>query len=443
MDSNIYSPTIPFIGPLPHPLQPGNLIRISGVVGNSATCFSISLQNGPSSYERSDISLHLSPVFTSPPRVVRTYFENQQWGPEESHGPYFPFAVGQEFEILILIESDQFKIAVNGQHFTEFHYKLPLQSISHIAVDGDVTINSIKFEGLTSSPMAGSGEGISKPLGFLIDPSSQGGLTSPSSGNRPPSPYNASSLPYPPNPSFGPSPTSYAPPSGGNYNQNSPSSPYGSQGYSPYGPPSGGYPYGPPPSGSNPYGPPPTGPNPYGPPGGHQYPGPQGYPGQSGSYPSQGYPSSNPYPTQPGPYPGTSVVYPGQEEKKSDSGLNLSNLATAGAAALAGVAGSTILGGKHKKKKKHGYEIPGMGHGLGPAALMGGVSSLMGGNKHGHGHKGSGMAAPLAGGAAALAGAYMLSKSPVGKLMKPKKMKKLYKHKGWGSSSSSSSSSSD
>ncbi|PRD38476.1 UNVERIFIED_CONTAM: hypothetical protein NCL1_03566 [Trichonephila clavipes] len=48
----------------------------------------------------------------------------------------------------------------------------------------------------------------------------------------------------------------------------------------------------------------------------------------------------------------------------------------------------------------------------------------------------------LAGGAAALAGAYMLSKSPVGKMMKPKKMKKLYKHKsGWGSSSSSSSSS--
>ncbi|CAL1274133.1 unnamed protein product [Larinioides sclopetarius] len=379
-----------------------------------SSCFSISLQNGSDCYQRSDISLHLSPVFTSPPRVVRTYLENQQWGPEESHGPYFPFAVDQEFEILILVESDQFKIAVNGQHFTEFQFKFPLQSISHIAVDGDVTIHSIKFEGLTSSTMADSGEGISKPLGFVIDPSNQGGLVPPPSGNRPPSPYNTSSLPYPANPSFGPSPTAYAPPSASNYNQNSPSSPYSPQGYSPYGPPSsGGYPYCPPP-GNNPYAPPPTGHNPYGPPGGHPFPGPQGYPSQPASYPSQGYPSSNLYPTQPGPYPGTSVVYPGQEDKKSDSGLNLGNLATAGAAALAGVAGSSILGGKHKKKKKHGYEIPGMGHGLGPAALMGGVSSLMGGNKHGQG---------------------------VGKLMKPKKMKKLYKHKGWGSSSSSSSSS--
>ncbi|GIY17106.1 hypothetical protein CDAR_599711 [Caerostris darwini] len=457
MDSNIYNPSIPFIGPLPRSLQTGNIIKISGVVNSSATCFSINLQNGSNSYQRSDISLHLSPVFSSPPRIVRNCLENQQWGPEESHGPQFPLIIGQGFEILILAESDHFKIAVNGAHFTEFSYRLPLQSISHIAVDGDVTINSIKFEGLATTPMQGSGEGISKPLGFMIDPSNQGNLAPPPSSGRPPSPYDTSSMPYPT--SFGPSPTSYNPPSGGNYNQNSPSSPYGPSGGYNYGiPPSGGSPYGPPPSGNpygppggNPYGPPsgnPYGPpsgNPYGPPGGNPYPSPQGYPGQSGNYPSQGYPTSNPYPGQAGPYPGTSVVYPGQE-KKSESGLNLGPLAAAGAAALAGVAGSTIMGKKHKKKKHgHGLDIPGMGHGLGPAALMGGVSSFLGGDKHGHGHKsGTGLAAPLAGGAAALAGAYMLSKSPVGKMMKPKKMKKLYKHKGgWGSSSSSSSSSSD
>ncbi|GFY60048.1 galectin-8 [Trichonephila inaurata madagascariensis] len=455
MDSDIYNPTIPFCGSLPQLLQPGNLIRISGTVSNSATCFSINLQNGSNSYQRSDISFHLSPVFSSPPRIVRNSLENQQWGPEESHGPEFPLAVGQRFEILILVEKDHFKVAVNGQHFTEFQYRLPLQSITHIAVDGDVTIDCIKFEGLAKSPMAGTGEGVSKPLGFMIDSNIERNLAPPPSGGRPPSPYDTS-LPYPTN--FGPSPPSFTP-------ENSPSNPYGPPGYNPYGPPpsggnygvpplggssygppqsggssygpppSSGYNYGPPPSSNNPYGPPPSGNNPYGPPGGG-YPSQQGYPGQGG------YPTSNLYPTQQGPYPGTSVVYPGQE-KKSESGMNLGPLAAAGAAALAGVAGSTILGGKHKKHKKHGYGVPGMG-GLGPAALMGGVSSLMGGNKHGH--KGSSSlpipGGALAGGAAALAGAYMLSKSPVGKMMKPKKMKKLYKHKsGWGSSSSSSSSS--
>ncbi|GFS68240.1 galectin-4, partial [Nephila pilipes] len=259
MDSNVYNPAIPFCESLPQHLQLGSLLRITGTVSSSATCFSINLQNGSNSYQRSDISLHLSPVFSSPPRVVRNSLENQQWGPEESHGPQFPFVVDQRFEILILAESDHFKIAVNGQHFTEFQYRLPLQNITHIAIDGDVTIDCIKFEGLAASQMAGSGEGVSKPLGFVIDPSSQGNLAIPPSGGRPSSPYDASSLPYPTN--FGPSPTSFTPPtSSGNYNQNSPSSPYGPSGYPPYGPPPiGGSSYGPPPSGGSPYGPPPSG----------------------------------------------------------------------------------------------------------------------------------------------------------------------------------------
>lgn len=61
-------------------------------------------------------------------------------------------------------------------------------------------------------------------------------------------------------------------------------------------------------------------------------------------------------------------------------------IAAAGAAALAGVAGSSLLG-KHKKNKKHKHGgVTGMmGHGAGPAALIGGMSSLLGGNKHGGG----------------------------------------------------------
>ncbi|KAG8177200.1 hypothetical protein JTE90_020838 [Oedothorax gibbosus] len=396
--------------------------------------FSINLQTGDNTYQRSDIALHLSPVFSSPPRLVRNSLEKQNWGPEESHGPFFPLVAGQSFEILILAGAEDFKVAINGQHFTEFQHRLPLQSISHIAIDGEVTINHIKFEGLTKSPMAsGSGEGISKPLGFVIDPSNPGNTMTSPSGGRAPSPYGSSNLPYPPSPSFGPSPTPYAPPSDTGYAPNalSPNSPYAP--YNPYGPQQSGR------VSPNPYGLPPAG-NPYGPPPGNPYP--QGYPQQQGPYPSQGYPGSNPYPSQPGPYPGTHVEYPGQQKKSEGSGgMNLGPLAAAGAAALAGVAGSSLLGGKKHKKKKHGHGIPGMlGHGAGPAALIGGMSSLLGGNKHGGHHKGSSsipIGGAVAAGATGLAGAYMMNK-----VLKPKKMFK-HKHKGWGSSSSSSSSSSD
>ena len=124
--------------------------------------FAINLQCGPSVNPRDDIALHLSPVFTPPPRVVRNSLQTQRWGPEESFGG-FPFMSGQPFEVMVLIDSDHFKIAINGSHFTEFRHRLPLQRITHLSIDGDVTIGSITYEGTPqpsyappSAPMAGA-----------------------------------------------------------------------------------------------------------------------------------------------------------------------------------------------------------------------------------------------------------------------------------------------
>ena len=96
----------------------------------------------------------MSPVFSPPPRVVRNSLRNGQWGPEESHGPFFPFSPNQRFEILILTETDQFKIAVNGVHFTDFRHRISIHEISHLSIDGDVHISQIVFEdnALPSAP---------------------------------------------------------------------------------------------------------------------------------------------------------------------------------------------------------------------------------------------------------------------------------------------------
>ncbi|UYV78375.1 GALE5 [Cordylochernes scorpioides] len=105
-------------------------------------CFSISLQA-----TNSDIALFLSPIYNpGPPRVARNSLQAGQWGAEESQSNLFPFSPSQEYDILILCEADHFKIAVNNQHFTEFSYRLPLSTITHINIQGDTSINSIKFE---------------------------------------------------------------------------------------------------------------------------------------------------------------------------------------------------------------------------------------------------------------------------------------------------------
>jgi len=141
-------------------------------------------------------------VFSPPPRVVRNSLQSQRWGPEESHGG-FPFYAGQGFEIMVLIEPDHFKIAINGQHFTEFRYRIPLNRVNYISIDGDVTISLIKFE---ASTQPSYGIPSAPPM---TAPYSSSGAPYPAGS----APYPAGSAPYPAGSAQYPSmPGVYAPP---------------------------------------------------------------------------------------------------------------------------------------------------------------------------------------------------------------------------------------
>ncbi|EEC13175.1 galectin, putative [Ixodes scapularis] len=106
-------------------------------------------------HPRDDIALHLSPVFSPPPRVVRNSIQQQQWGPEESHGDPFPLVAGQPFEILVLVEHDHYKIAINGAHYAEFRHRLPVHRVTHVAIDGEVSVGMLHFEGSVQSSSHG------------------------------------------------------------------------------------------------------------------------------------------------------------------------------------------------------------------------------------------------------------------------------------------------
>lgn len=197
MTSPIYNPPLPYVGPIPGGvLSVGTLIRIQGTPHHSARCFAINLQCGPNVHPRDDIALHLSPVFSPPPRIVRNSIQAQQWGPEESHGDPFPLVAGQNFELLVLVEHDQYKIAINGKHYAEFWHRIPIQRVTHITMDGDTSISLVQFEGTPSMPM-----GPSMPMPMPMAPPS--GRVSPYGDAR----FGA---PYPPQ-------AGYPPPPGGGY----------------------------------------------------------------------------------------------------------------------------------------------------------------------------------------------------------------------------------
>uniref|UniRef100_A0A914UNN8 Galectin n=1 Tax=Plectus sambesii TaxID=2011161 RepID=A0A914UNN8_9BILA len=140
------NPPVPYIGSV-RGVSPGLLISVSGQPTSQAKWFAINLQCGPSMNPRDDIALHISPRFEGPvSKVIRNSLQGGQWGIEENFG-HFPFAPDAPFEILVMVEADLFKIAINGQHFTEFRHRMPLGRINTLAIDGDLHLHVVRYEG--------------------------------------------------------------------------------------------------------------------------------------------------------------------------------------------------------------------------------------------------------------------------------------------------------
>lgn len=339
--------------------------------------FAVNVQSGSSEYDRGNIYLHVSPVFSPPSRVVRNSLMNGSWGVEESTG-WFPFQPNAPFEMTILLPksvhstSESFKIAINGTHYADFYPRPSHDSYSTpslwLSADGDAQFSSIEtfFVAPPPSPVPGYTSSTAAPMATPYPVNNvmpMPGMPVPTSYGRSPSPN-----PYPPS------------------NAYTPSNPY---------PPSSGVP--PPTSYSN-----------------------QPYPTQT-SQQDQGY-----YPTPAGGYYGPTPPgghYPGHQPTSSNS--MMSKIQSALPAALGGGAAAAALGsvlghGKHKKMKKN--KFLGGGHGVGHGPSVGGI----------------GPGGLVAGAAGAALGAYALHKA--NPLRKMKKMKKGFKvGGGWSSSSSSSS----
>jgi len=127
-----------------HPKQ-GTLIQIKGEVPPHSGRFEFDIQDGDSLHP-GNIQMHFNPRFDDPytpsPIVVRTNRHGGNWGGEDRHGGS-PFARGQHFNALILVEDSHFKIAVNGVHFTEFQHRSPPDEANHFSISGDVIIHSV------------------------------------------------------------------------------------------------------------------------------------------------------------------------------------------------------------------------------------------------------------------------------------------------------------
>ncbi|XP_005815163.1 galectin-8-like [Xiphophorus maculatus] len=140
----VLDPVIPYTGPIPGGLHPGEIIIIQGTVPPEADRFQVDLSSGCSTKPRSDVALHFSPRFSDSPCVVCNSLLQEEWGKEETLHQ-LPYKRGAPFETIILVNKNGFKVAVNGTHLLEYKHRIPLTRVDTFSISGNVRVHAIGY----------------------------------------------------------------------------------------------------------------------------------------------------------------------------------------------------------------------------------------------------------------------------------------------------------
>jgi len=135
----VFNPPLPVNLNLTSGFAPGKMIQITGHIPHHANRFQVNLQS-----HSGDVALHFNPRWDEGHVVVRNSKRNGAWEREERNGPAFPFHKGANFDMLVLNENNQYKIAVNGTHFIEFAHRMHDSAANILNIVGEVQIQSIR-----------------------------------------------------------------------------------------------------------------------------------------------------------------------------------------------------------------------------------------------------------------------------------------------------------
>ncbi|CAJ1077771.1 galectin-8 [Xyrichtys novacula] len=136
------NPTIPFAGTILGGFLPGEMVLIQGSVPSKADRFQVDFTCGSSVKPRADVAFHFNPRFQKSRCIVCNTLQTEKWGREEILHR-MPFSPGASFELIILVQKDKFKVAVNGAHVLEYKHRMELELVDTLCISGKVNIEAV------------------------------------------------------------------------------------------------------------------------------------------------------------------------------------------------------------------------------------------------------------------------------------------------------------
>ncbi|CAD5216407.1 unnamed protein product [Bursaphelenchus xylophilus] len=136
--------TIPYRSQLQEKFEPGQTLIVKGSTIDESQRFTVNFHSKSADFSGNDVPLHISVRFDEG-KIVLNSFSNGEWGKEERKSN--PIKRGEPFDIRVRAHDDKFQIIVDQKEFKEYEHRLPLSSISHFSVDGDLYLHTVSWGG--------------------------------------------------------------------------------------------------------------------------------------------------------------------------------------------------------------------------------------------------------------------------------------------------------
>ncbi|KAF5896902.1 uncharacterized protein DAT39_013383, partial [Clarias magur] len=131
----ISNPTLPYVGQIPEGIKSDMAVVFQGTVPVDATGFEINFKSGPS--DSDDIAFHYNPRIGD--CTALNSKRNGSWETQEN-ACHKPFTRGGAFIIIVIINREGYEVFVNGLKHCTFKHRTPLENVSTINIQGNVSL---------------------------------------------------------------------------------------------------------------------------------------------------------------------------------------------------------------------------------------------------------------------------------------------------------------